>query len=341
MKTKSAPTTDRNSLNTKLDIGKFIFSAVIYAAFAVYLYRPYFTYFNALDYLVLVNAIIASLGCFTLSRRWIASPLASLFAGSIYGFGPFALGFSRYHPSAGLLFAILPWLFCPAAFWLRGRKYWMALIRVLFCLLPFLFIVLFFWTAAHFRLFPIPTQARLSFAGLTSLLTPLTSQANNFAVSFYHIPMAALVMGLLMFFLARRVSVMIIFVAGAVLASCDSFLQTSPIIWAGVPVLCCSVLIGIGTQALAWATAPDRLWVLICAAFTVICAAVSWLLAIKIELAFIEAAGMYAVGALAVIIIFFMVRAKLRLRWLRWAILCAAIGLDIFIGAQTIVDRIF
>ncbi len=55
----------------------------------------------------------------------------------------------------------------------------------------------------------------------------------------------------------------------------------------------------------------------------------------------VEAAKIYILGAVAVTIIFFLARAKLRLRWLRWIILCSATGLDMFWGARFIVDRIF
>ncbi len=56
--------------------------------------------------------------------------------------------------------------------------------------------------------------------------------------------------------------------------------------------------------------------------------------------AYFDAARMYALGTLSVFVIFFIARAELRVHWLRWAVLCAAFGLDIFVGAQTIIDKI-
>ena len=49
---------------------------------------------------------------------------------------------------------------------------------------------------------------------------------------------------------------------------------------------------------------------------------------------------MYIFGAIAVAIIFFMARAKLRIAALRWIILCSAMAVDIFLGARFIVDKI-
>ena len=49
---------------------------------------------------------------------------------------------------------------------------------------------------------------------------------------------------------------------------------------------------------------------------------------------------MYILGTIAVAIIFFMARAKVRAAALRWVLLCLAVAVDIFLGARFIVDRI-
>ncbi len=49
---------------------------------------------------------------------------------------------------------------------------------------------------------------------------------------------------------------------------------------------------------------------------------------------------MYLLGAIATGIIFLMIRQKLRVHWLRWAILCAALGMDIVLGARYVVDSV-
>ena len=329
---------------------KFAAAAVIYAGFAVYLYQPYFKHFDRLQYLLVVNVCLASLGCFVLSRRWVAGFAGSFFAGAIYGFGPFALALAGYHPTAGLLAATVPWLFCPAAFGHKVKWRWVA---IPLSALPFLAILLFFQISAHYRLFPIPTQAKLHLSDLAGLLAPLAMIKRGLTLlGFYQVPIAALVMGLFMLMVARRLGVIIIFCLGTVLAFCDSFFDISPLIWLAIPTLCCSVLIGAGMQGLVSAGFADRKWVLATAIIMGILAIAALLLATKYfqvfaglgagyAKLFTRAATMYILGAIAASIIFFMARAKLRIHWLRQVLLCAAMAVDIFLGGRFIVDKIF
>lgn len=122
--------------------GKSAASAVVYICFAIYLYQPHFSTFKKLQFLILVNVCLASLGCFVLSRRWVPGFLGQLFAGATYGFGPFMLGLAGYHPSVGFLSAMIPWLFSPAVFGPKGKWQWL---RVPLAILPFSAILLFFW----------------------------------------------------------------------------------------------------------------------------------------------------------------------------------------------------
>ncbi len=330
---------------------KFLAAAVIYAVFAVYLYQPYFKGFNALRLrdLFVVNVCLGSLGCYVLSRRWMAGFGESLFAGAIYGFGPFILGLAKFHPTAGFLAAVIPWLFCPAAFGPKEKWRWL---RIPLAALPFLAIVLFFQVSTHYRLFPVSTQARLHLADLVGLFAPLiTAKQNTTLIGFYHIPIVALVMGFSMLLAARRFSIIMIFTIGIILAFCDSFFGISPIIWFTIPILCCSVLVGAGMQGLASAGLADRGWVLAAAAIMCTLAIVTLLLAAKYFQTFLglgagyaklftEAGKMYVLGAIVAAIIFFMIRAKLRMRQLRQVALYAAMAVDIFLGARFIVDKI-
>ena len=350
-------------------LGKLAAAAVTYAGFAVYLYQPYFENFNKLQHLLIVNACLASLGCFVLSRRWLATFAGSFFAGVIYGFGPFLLGLARFHPTAGFLAATVPWLFCPAAFgrapfcrfpfckkmakWEPGPKANWRWISWLLSALPFLAILLFFQVSSHYRLFAIPIQARLHLADLTGLLAPLVMISRNLTpVGFYHIPIASLIMGFFMLLAARRFGVMMILTIGTILAFCGSFLSISPIIWLAIPVLCCSILVGAGMQGLVSAGSTDRVWVLVIAMIMATLSVVTLLLAAKYyqifaglgtsyAKLFLETAKMYILGATAATIIFFITRARLRIRWLRWVLLCSAMAIDTFLGARFIVDRIF
>jgi len=329
---------------------RFLAAAIIYVAFAVYLYQPYFKGINALRLrdLFVVNVCLGSLGCYVLSRRWVAGFGESFFAGAIYGFGPFILGLAKFHPTAGLLAAAIPWLFCPSAFGPKIRWRWL---RIPLALLPFLAIVLFFQVSVHYRLFAISTQAKLHLADLSGLLAPLISaQRNMTLIGFYHIPIAALVMGVSMLLAARRFGIIIIFAIGTILAFCGSFFEVSPVIWLAVPVLCCSVLIGAGMQGLVSAGFADRGWVLVAVAIMCTLAIVTLLLAAEYfqkffgmgagyAKLFTQAGKMYVLGAIAVAIIFFMTRAKLRMRRLRQVVLWVAMAVDIFLGGSFIIDK--
>jgi len=338
-------------------ISKFVAAAVIYAGFAVYLYQPYFKIFHKLQFLILASVCLGSLGCFVLSRRWVIGFAASLFAGAIYGFGPFLLGLARFHPTAGLLAAGIPWLFCLAAFGPRARWQWLG---IPLSALPFLAIVLFFQVTTHYRLFAVPIQAKLHLADLAGLLAPLVPAKTRMAIiGFYHAPIAPLMMGFSMLLAARRFGILVIFGIGAVLAFSGCLFNISPIIWLAIPVLCCSILIGEGMQGLILASWADRKWLLTVTLSMAALSVVMLLPAVVFDLQFVlfnlrfsignwkveklltETAKMYILGAVAVAIIFFMARAKLRIRWLRWIILCSAMAIDIFLGARLIVDRTF
>jgi hypothetical protein len=330
--------------------GKSAAAAVVYIAFAVYLYQPYFKNFNGLQYLIIVNVCSASLGCFALSRRWVSEFGGSFFAGAIYGFGPFMLSLVKFHPTAGLLAAGIPWLFLPAAFGPEGKWQWL---RVPLSVLPFLAILLFFQASSYYRLFVVPMQTQLHLTDLMGLAAPLVAAQQGITlVGFYHVPIAALVMGFSMLFAARRLSILIIFCFGVILASCRPLLGVSPIIWLSFSVLCCSIIIGAGLQGLCSAGLADRKWILLSMAFTAGLSIVTLLEATKYFQVFagfgdkyanlfLADAKMYIVGTVALAIIFFVARAKLRLHWLRWAVLGSAMAVDIFFGARFVVDNMF
>jgi hypothetical protein len=333
---------------------KFFAAAVIYAGFAVYLYQPYFQNLKRWQWFLPINLCLACLGCYLLSRRWISTFIGSFFAGATYGFGPFILGLTKFHPAASLLAASIPWLFCPAAFVGKTRWRWLS---VPLSVLPFLGIFSAFQLFVYYRLFLIPISTTVHTADLLSLIAPfITAGRTTLLIGFYHISLAALAMGLVMLLKVRRLGIIVIFSAGLFLSLCGHLfsLDVSPIIWLAVPILCCSILIGVGMQGLVCAGYADRNWVLFATGIMTVLAIVALLLATKyfqvfldraVEYApafdgFTETAKMYILGAIALAIIFFMTRAKLRLHWLRWTILCSAMAIDIFFGARFIVDRI-
>ncbi|RKY06983.1 MAG: hypothetical protein DRP65_11005 [Planctomycetota bacterium] len=321
-------------------------AAVLYIALGVYLYEPYFKYFSPQRCLVVAGSICGALGCFVLSRRWISAFGALLFAGAIYGFSPFALGFAAYHPSAVLPLAILPWLFWPAAFWSvkKNKTFLTAVISAALSLLPFVIIPLFFWLCAQpplGPLFPLPLHIKLHFADVLGLIAPQATKPHEFAFGFYHVPLIVGLMGLFMYLTVHRIKVMILIAAGLVLAFAGPVLQTPPIVWALVPMLSFSVLIGLGTQGLALAGPADRKWILFCLAAAAALAILTILAAVKLPDAFGISAKMYGLACVLTGSIFFIAKAGCRWRLLRWVLLCAGLGIDILLGARFIVDKIF
>lgn len=330
-------------------IGKFVIAAGLYGGFAVYLFLPHFKNLDRFQYFLPINICLGCLGCYVLSRRWVSAFAGSLFAGAIYGFGPYTLGLLKFHPAATLLAAAIPWLFCPATFVQKKRWH---LLSILLSALPFVIIILFFQATSQLRLFPIPTQTGIHLSDLAGLLAPLAMVGKSTTlVGFYHVPTAALIMGLLMLFMAQRFGVLIILCLGIILASCQPLLDVSPIIWLSIPVLCCSVLTGEGMQGLALAGDADRKWILVIIVSIGILTIVTLLLATKYfevfaglgkdaARLFTDTAKFYILGAVTVSIIFFMARAKKRLLFARWIILCSAMAVDIFLSARFITDKI-
>ncbi len=334
-------------------------AAALYGLFAVYLYQPHFAGFTGWQWLLPVSACAAALGGYLLSRRWVAGFTGSLLAGAVYGFTPFMLGLAKFHPSAGLLAASVPWLFLPATFLERTRGKWLGTALLL---LPFVVILLFFYLLANvftdYRLFAVPIGADVHVPDLAGFIAPLVLAKRGTAMmGLYHVPVAALVLGIVMMWKARRYSILILILAGFLLAFSKSFipadkiawLDVSPILWLSIPLVWCGVLCGIGFQGLLEAGSADQKWILAVAAVLATLAILTLFLAAKyfqilFGLAdgyarlFVETAKMYLLGALAAAILYLMIRKNLRLPWLRWAILSAALSVDIVLGARYVVD---
>jgi hypothetical protein len=291
----------------------------------------------------------------------VAGFTGSLLAGALYGFAPFTLGLARFHPAAGLLAASVPWLFLPATFLERTRGKWLA---TLLLLLPFATILLFPYLLANVfvdhRLFAAPLGVEVQPSDLASFVAPLVLAKRGTAMmGLYHVPAAALLLGLVLVWKARRYNMLIIPAVGFLLAFSKTLFGTghvawlgvSPILWLSIPLLWCAVLAGIGLQGLLEAGFADRKWVLAVAAILCTLAIVVLLLAAKYfqvlfgltadyARLFVETAKMYLLGAVATGIIFLIARQKLRVHWLRWAVLVAALGVDIFLGARYVIDTV-
>lgn len=284
-----------------------------------------------------------------MSKRWVAGFSGRFFAGVIYGFGPFMFFLARFHATAGSIAAMVPWLFWPAVF---GPKTKLQRIRVPLAILPFVVIAGIFRLAGQFGLYPLPTQIRLKPEDLLSILAP-AALINRVGVpmGFYHVAIGALIIGFAMLVAARRYSVMVIFALGVILLLFDSFSGAARAIWLSVPLLCCAVLAGEGLEGIIHCGYSDRKWVLASATVLLACAITTLIFGTRATRVFaglgsgytrlfIEAAQMYVLGAIAVGVVFFLARGKSRLVWLRVAIICSAIAVDIFLGAGHTVDSV-
>ena len=329
-------------------------ACVIYIAVCLYLYHPYLPGPEPDRYIIImVNFVVGAVGCFVLSRRWIGAFLGSLFAGAVYGFSPLAFGLASYHPLAGVPLAFLPWLFCPAAFWQKyairhnrwvpASRFGPAAITTALCLMPFLAVIVYFLLCSNqpISVFPIPLE-KLHPANLAGLIAPLAMKPHDFVLSVYHVPLPACLMGLCMAIASKRTGIMVIAGCAIVLAfSKPLFGQVPSVVWALIPMLVASILVGLGMEAFAWAGTADRQWVLFCAAATaVITGGCLYLTATKGPL-YRPAAVMHTLAIVMVCIVYFMERARLRLHALRWTLLSAAMGIDILLCSRYIIDSIF
>ncbi len=327
-------------------------ACVVYIAVCLYLYHPYLPGPEPDRYIIMVNSVVGAVGCFVLSRRWIGAFVGSLFAGAVFGFCPLAFGLASYHPLAGVPLAFLPWLFCPAAFW---RKYAIkhnrripasrlggTAIATALCLIPFLAVVIYFLLCSNppISVLPVPLE-RLGVPNFAGLIAPLVMKPHDFVFSVYHVPLPACLMGLCMLIASKRTGIMIIAGCAMVLAfSKPLFNQVPPVVWALIPMLVASILVGLGMEAFAWAGVADRQWVLFCAAATAVIAAGCLYLTITKGPLYRPAAVMHTLAVVMVCIVYFLERARLRLHALRWTLLSAAMGLDILLCSRYIIDGI-
>ena len=350
--------TDAGPAGRKMKYAAVAVAILIYTALAVYLYQPYFRNFKSVQYIIPLNSVIAATGCFVLSRRWVGVFVASLFSGAVYGFGPFILTFAAYHPAAGFATAVMPWLFCPAAFvqtWAQRRsartaknigKTLQVILSAVLSLLPFVVIALFFWLCAQRwfgPLFPLPGNIKLQVSNLAGLAAPLALKPHTFMFSLYHVPLAVAIMGLFMYLAVHRIGVLIIIGSAVILAVSEPVFYVSPIVWVSVPVLYCSILAGLGAQGIAWSSNADRKWILACVVASGVLVIAGFCIAGfgKSFQAGLQTAIMHSIAAIMMTSIFFMARARVRWHLLRWILLAAGIAIDVILCATYIVDRIF
>lgn len=324
----------------------FFTAVVIYVAFAIYLYLPHLNHFSPYRPLLIPAAAVAAAGTYLLSTRWIVSPISSFFAGLLYAFGPFTLGFALYHPAASLLVAVLPFMLLPAVFWPHKPFSFAPLVTAGLATLPFITIIAFFTIAAQYGFFPIPHNQKLCLTPYVGLLTPLVLKPLHFPyVGFYHVAVAPLAFGLFLFFRIHRIGAIVFCIVGIALACYAAIGETSPIVWAILPTLCFSIVAAIGLEGLAIASGADKASLANCAVCLAAIAAVSTIAGFKsdfrMDIIFLRAAAWYVAAAFAVYVILLFAAKGYRARAVRWSMLSLLIAADIFLAARTIIDKLF
>lgn len=328
-------------------VEKDFFPLGLYLLISIWLFLPHIHQFSRFDFIYGLNPIAAAWGTYFLGRRWISSWTPLVLAGVAYGFGPYALSFSMYHPLAGITYAMIPWLFLPSVYWHRfsapdAKRF---LVRAMFSLLPFAAVFAMFWVLSQpwaGPYFLMPKTAPLTANDFQSLFFPLYKVSGKIIFSVYHVPMLLGLMGIFVLANMQRVAVLIPFAAALILCFLDPVGQVSPIVWAAFPVMLLSLLSGLGFQSILYAGKADSKWIVACAIIAAILAAffggISFYPLTGRE--FDLTAVLYAASAGVLFAVYYLTRVQARFPWARWVLLTGAAALDFVLSARFIVDRI-
>ena len=322
----------------------FVLAVVIYAAFAGWLFWPHLAKLAGLQRIFLITPVVSAAGVFILGRRYVNSFIARFFAGVIYGFGPFAAAFYCYHPFAFCVYAVLPWTFIPAVFLYKLSKIsekTAGLLSAVLSLLPFVFVIACFTLAAmpKYRLVPVPIGTAVSAKSFTALVNPLSFPVDAFSVGFYHAPLGALAVGLILFFRTRRFWVAVLFALAVFLSLHTPLLNVPPVFWVSFVVLICSLIIAEGFEAIVLAGKADANWLLLAAAALTFQAAMNSVFFRSPDI--LISVFLSAVSAAAVLFIFFIARNSLALHYVRMLALYSTALLDVVIITRNTLDTIF
>ena len=327
---------------------QFFIAAIGYTVFAVWLFVPSVSLLTFQTGIITLNTICAATGCYYLSRRWTNLFLCSFLSGITFGFGMFMLSLTKFHPAAGTAVAIASWSFVPAVFWPRNRFRFLGQI---FWALPFVVVIVFFHIVSRFGLFPLPIQIRFDISDLSGLILPLTlASKKSIFIGFYHVPLAAMLLGLVMFIKARRLGFLLLLAGTIVLAFSQPVFFVSPVIWLSIVTLCLSIMIATGTEALLTSGKSDGTWLLITTIATAVISMTCLLLAAKYFGFFAHLADSYAnlmvfeakmhmLTFISCSIILIIARSQSKLKWLRYILIIAACAVDILASSAIIISK--
>jgi hypothetical protein len=326
-------------------VTRLLLAFILYIALGLYLYSPYMHKLQPLDITIILSSVIGALGCFLISTRWIGDFPAEFLAGAIYGFCPFALGFSAYHPLATLPVAVMPWLFYPVVHYHARQKntFFDTVITVFLAILPFILIIFFFMSTARsgsLRLFPIPVGFHFDSTIVAALMVPLSLEPHSFIAGLYHVPLAVSLCGLMIYIESHRFKILYIVIPALILAASKPVFEVPPVIWGLIVMLFGSMLAGLGMQSLALAGKNDAKWILITIFIMCAIAAFTLLLSEQMGLIYHQSARIHSLSVVLLGIIFLLAESQIRAKTFRWTLLCAAIGADILLGARFIINSL-
>jgi hypothetical protein len=326
------------------------FIAVVIAAssLAVYLYWPYKSRFASTYYLTPVTHIFAAVGAFLFSRRWIGSQMASFFAAMLYAFGPFALSLDIWHPAIPAVFAIVPWLFCPAAFWpgwflsaMKLPRNVRLAISMVLSMLPLVPIVLVFKVLPQLHVFPMPVREGLVPADLLTLIDPTRIVGARCSVGFYHAAIPALALGLAIFIRLKRILPGLMLLAAMIMAFMPPVLDISPAIWGTIAILGLTLIAGLGMDGMTLITMADMKWLFASLAATVLVLLASLAIGLMQTPPDLLSARLFMIALLPPALIAVMVWRNLRIRQLRWLFIAVAMAIDLVLSSRELLDYLF
>jgi hypothetical protein len=143
-----------------------------------------------------------------------------------------------------------------------------------------------------------------------------------------------------MFLRIHRIGAIVVFILGIGLAVSVSIYDISPVIWASLPVLCLSVIAGVGLGGLAVASNADGFWLTACsfmmAGLTLLCSIMSLHYP---RLVF--ASAWYLLAAILCFTILLFAATGKTYHKLRLCLFALALACDIFLSAGYIIDKLF
>ncbi len=328
---------------TTSKLHKISLAILFYLGVCAFVFYPARTGLDFNRLFIIANLLIASIAVFLLCARWINSFAASLLAGLLFGFSPFALGLFCYHPAAVIAYTMLPICFWPAAFLpdsLNFRKHSHLFASAILSLLPFLMIAFYFQLLSRIKLTPIPLTFYPDIRHILSFVSPLAVKPHDLAFSFYCASVPAVIMAAFILAKIRRISIVLILAVSIALSLCQPIFAVPPIFWLSASILVIAIAAGVGSQAVVLANRSDRNYLLAAALITAAFAVISFVLARQTSAVMISA-KMYSLVFLAVLIIYFLSRSSLPVRAGRWIILSAAFAVDFLIISRILLAKIF